>query len=236
MTVTGGLENIFMIYLVSNKLKQVILEREYLMSASGDTTVFFILLPIFVAVGIYLIIYNKKKSAVFRNFCSARGLRYQKKDDGQIEKALTEKLRIEEPNYTRAISGVKDIIRYGEILIFRCTELLDLYKYGNPQTTHFPRAALSFEAPHDASLFFIFFPKTGEYKSFYPPDKNLNEDKYFQNIKSILPDLPPPHPVSITLSRGTAFIYLEPLVVGREKESDLDYLLNLGKKLKDVLG
>ena len=170
------------------------------------------------------------------NFSSARGLQYQKKDDGQIEIVLSEKLRIEEPNYVRSISSVKDIIRYGEIFIFRCTELLDLYKYGNPQTTHFPRVALSFDAPQDASLFFIFYPKTAEYKSCYPSDKNINEDKYFQNIKSALQNFFPPHPVSITLSQGTVFIYLEPLVVGGEKETDLDYLLNLGKKLQKVLG
>lgn len=206
------------------------------MSASNDPRVFFILIPIFAALGIYLIIYNRKKSALFKNFSSARGSQYQKKDDGQLERDLSEKLKIKEPNYVRSISGVKDIIRYGELLIFRCTELLDLYKYGNPQTTHFPRAALSFNTLQDTSLFFIFYPKTGEYKSCYPPDKNLNEDKYFQNIKSLLRDLAPPHPVSITLSRGTTFIYLEPLVVGGEKESDIDYLLNLGKKLKEVLG
>jgi hypothetical protein len=172
---------------------------------------------------------------LFKDFSSSRGLQYQKRDDGQIEKALTEKLKIEEPNYSRAISGIKDIIRYGEILIFRCTELLDLYKYGNPQNTHLPRVALSFNVPQDASLFFIFYPKTWEYKSCYHPDKNLNDDKYFQNIRSALQDFPPPHPVTITLSRSTAFIYLEPLVIGGEKERDLDYLLNLGKKLKEVL-
>lgn len=231
----SGLENIVMIYLVLDALNQLKSEREYVMFASGDPKVFLILIPIFAAVGTYLIIYNKKKSALFKSFSSTRGLQYQKKDDGQIERVLSEKLRIEEPNYVRSISGVRDIIRHGEILIFRCTELLDLYKYGNPQTTHFPRAALSFEVPQDTSLFFIFFPKTEEYKSCYPPDKNLNEDKYFQNIKSLLPDLLPPHPVSITLSRGSALIYLEPLVVGGEKDSDLDYLLSLGKKLNDVL-
>jgi len=206
------------------------------MIMNSDQTVFYILIPIFVAVGIYLIIYNKKKSALFKNFSSARGLQYQKKDDGQIERALTEKVKIEESNYVRAISGVKDIVRYGEILIFRCTELLDLDKYGKPQTTHFPRVVLSLNAPQDASVFFIFFPKTGQYKSCYPTDKNLDEDRHFQNIKSLLRELPPPHPVTITLSRGTAFIYLQPLVVGGEKDRELDYLLNLGKKFKGVLG
>jgi hypothetical protein len=205
------------------------------MLMNNDPRVFFILIPIFAAVGVYLVVYNRKKSALFKDFSSSRGLQYQKRDDGQIENALTEKLKIEEPNYVRAISGVKDIIRYGEILIFRCTELLDLYKYGNPQTTHFPRVALSFNAPQGASLFFIFYPKTGQYKSRYPTDKNLNEDKYFQNIKSVLQDFPPPHPVTITLSLSTAFIYLEPLVIGGEKEGDLDYLLSFGKKLKEVL-
>jgi hypothetical protein len=205
------------------------------MLMSNDPRVFLILIPIFAAIGIYLVVHNRRKSALFKNFSAARGLQYQRKDDGQIEKSLTEELKIEEPNYTRAISGVKDIIRYGEILLFRCTELLDLHKYGNPQTTHFPRVALSFNSPQDASLFFIFHPKTEEYKSCYPPDKNLNEDKYFQNVRSRLQDFPPPHPVTITLSRGTAFIYLEPLVVGGEKESDLEYLLTLGKKLKEAL-
>lgn len=205
------------------------------MSASGDPKVFLILIPVFLAAGIYLIIYNKKKSALFKNFSIKEGLSYQKKDDGEIENYLSEKIKIDEPGYVRTISGVKDIIRYGDMIIFRCTELLDLYKYGSPGNTHFPRVVLSFDAEPGASLFFWFDPKRGAYKSKYPPDKDLENDKYFQAIKTQIKNFPPPHPLTVTLSGGTTFIYMEPLMVGCEKEPDLDYLFDLGKKLHPIL-
>lgn len=201
------------------------------MTSSGDPKVFLILIPTFLAVGIYLIVYNKKKSALFKKYSVKKGLSYQKKDVGKIEEYLSDKIRIEEPNYIRTISGVKDILRYDDMIIFRCTELLDLYKYGNAQNTHFPRVALSFNVAPEASLYFWMDPKKGVYKSQYPPGKNLDKDKYFQTIKAQIEKFPPPHPISVTYSRGTAFIYLEPLMVGRIQESDIEYLFELGKKL-----
>ena len=204
------------------------------MSTSGDPAVFYILIPIFLALGIYLIIYNKKKSSMFRSISAARGMSYQNKDDGQIERMLSDKIKIEEQNYVRTISNVKDIIQHGEIHIFRCTELLDLYKWGNPQNTHHQRVVLFFNVPQDASLFFFVNPEKREYKSMYPANKNLNEDRFFKSIKTQIEKYPPPHPISVTLSRGAAFIYLEPMIAGGEKKTDIDYLFNLGEKLKEV--
>ena len=47
--------------------------------------------------------------------------------------------------------------------------------------------------------------------------------------------MPPPHALSITVRNGKALIYPEPLVVGGEKEEDLDYLLSLAKKMNKLL-
>ncbi len=205
------------------------------MTTHGDPKVFFILVPLFLALCIYLIIYNKKKAAFLKKFSTSRGLQYRPKDNGRLEDDLSSKLEIKEPGYVRTVFGIKDIIRYDSIRIFRCTELLDLDRYGTPQNTHFHRLALTFDLPEEVSLFFLFDPKRREYRQPGPQKINLEGNRTFQAVKSCLGEMPPPYPLSVTFSRGLVFLYLEPLMVGGEQEKDVEYLLELGKKLKRAL-
>ncbi len=73
------------------------------------------------------------------------------------------------------------------------------------------------------------------HNNLYPRDKILNEDGYFQKIKSVLNDNPPRHSITISFQRGRAPMYANPLVTGDEKEKGLEYLLMMSKNIKNVV-
>ncbi|MFC1703280.1 hypothetical protein ACFL1E_00660 [Candidatus Omnitrophota bacterium] len=203
--------------------------------SSGNPAIPIVFIALCIAVGIYLIIFNKKKAAAMKEYSAKRGLMYKQKDDGQIENELSEKLDIDEEGKCRAFSHVGNIITDGVVTLLTCLEFLDLARHRRAASPQVRRVAVTFDVTVDASLFFLYDPKNRSSKSRYPANKNLEADSYFQKIIPVIETSPPPHFLTITLSRGKAFIYLEPMVLGSEKESDFDYLLDLGKKLKNSL-
>ncbi len=83
-------------------------------------------------------------------------------------------------------------------------------------------------------MFFI-TNKDGKHNNLYPKDKILNEDGYFQKIQSVVMDNPPKRSITISFQRGKALMYVNPLVTGGEKEEDLEYLLMICKRIKNVV-
>jgi hypothetical protein len=116
--------------------------------------VFFILIPIFVLIGLWLLIYSKRRSNLVKGFGTNNGLFYRQRDDGTLEQALTRAFALKAP-LGRDFSRIRDIVEDDGICLFRVTEVLDLSHYGMPQNTHFGRIAVFFETKKDLESFFL---------------------------------------------------------------------------------
>jgi hypothetical protein len=192
-----------------------------------------ILVPTFALVGIWLLIYSRKRSNLLRDFAKKRGLTYQGVDERSYEHILDHAFGLEAP-LARGFSGVKDIVTDYEISLFRVTELLDLGPYGISQNNHYGRIAVLLDAPKEPDLFFEVSEQSG-YRSLNPARKNLGADKYFLALEKVIDLHPPPHTLSVTMKQGKALLYLIPVVTGSEKETDLDHLYDLAREIRRYL-
>jgi hypothetical protein len=193
-----------------------------------------ILTPIFVLAGLWLFFYSRHRRRLVKAFGEKKLFSYRHKDDGTLEPALNRAFALTAP-LGRDFSKVRDIVEDDGICLFRVTEALDLSYYGMPQNTHFGRIAVFFETKKNLKLFFL-VKKALEIKHIIPKDEHhVATDPIFVMVKQIISNNPPPHTLSVTLMRGKFFAYLEPLLTGSEKESDLNYLFELAKHIKRTL-
>ena len=148
---------------------------------------------------------------------------YRFKDEGTLEQALNRAFALAAP-LGRDFSRIRDIVEDDSIRLFRVTEALDLSHYGMPQNTHFGRIAVYFETEKNWEFFFL-TKNAQEIKHILPTDSNkMESDPIFDKIEQIIKENPPPHMLSVTVMRGNFLAYLEPMMTGSEKESDLNYL------------
>jgi hypothetical protein len=206
------------------------------METQGDPKIFLLLLAIFLVVGIYLFFYSKKKNAMISNFSRRRGLSYKESDKGNIERELNDKFQflIREKGLVRSFSKVRNIATDGEVTLFSCIELLDLNPYRRRQLSHNYRNVVIFNIP-DSDYFIYTVSPQGSYKVRYPRDKNIEEEECFKIIQPLVESKKPRYPLTISFNKGGALIYLEPFVVGGEKEEDLEYIFDLGIKIREKL-
>lgn len=197
-------------------------------------TVFLILAPIFVLIGLWLIIYSKRRGRLVKTFGAAKGFSYRAKDDGTLEQALNSAFALPAP-LGREFSGIRDIVESDGTSLFRVTEALDLSKYGMPQNTHHGRIGVFFEVENDDELF-VLAKNAQEMRSILPKDSHQpGTGPVFGKLKGILEGNPPPHMLSVTIMRGQFLAYLEPMVMGSERKDDLSYLFELARMLKRAL-
>jgi len=204
------------------------------MSSQGNPMVLVILIPVFLAVGIHLLIYSQKRKSMLKAFAQKKGLKYTPEDTEQLEEILNKKLAIEGTGLVRSFGQIKDIVSDGEISLFRCIELLDLNPYRDAANTHQNHICVSFNVPEVIDLFFV-TTKEGIHTNLYPKDKNIEENEYFLKLKSTIENNLPKNKVIISFRHGKAVLYISPLVTGGETEKDLEYLVALGKAIKNVL-
>jgi hypothetical protein len=196
--------------------------------------VFLILTPIFVLIGLWLLIYSRRRSRLVKAFGGTRGFFYCHKDDGTLEQALNRAFTLASP-LGRDFSRIRDIVGDDGIRLFRVTEALDLSHYGIPQNTHFGRIAVFLETEKECELFFL-AKNAQEIKLILPKDsRQIAADSVFAELIQIIKEYPPPHMLSVTVMRGKFLAYLEPKLTGSEKESDLNYLFELAKMTKRTL-
>jgi hypothetical protein len=194
-------------------------------------TVFWILVPLFVAVGAYLVWYSRRGRRLVMAFAREKGLRYRPGDDGQLAAALDEALGFDEPGLVRSFGQVRDIVYDREsVQLFRTVELLDLNRYGTSQSTHYSRVAVTFEVSPDLELFALVSPDL-RCQSRLGSDSSVPQEPVTV-IRSVLENQRPRCPLSVTLKRGRGLIYLEPLVTGNVRPEDLEYLIAIGRGLR----
>ncbi len=195
--------------------------------------VFLILAPIFVLIGLWLIIYSKRRSRLVKKFGETKGLLYHPRDDGTLEQELNCALVLNAP-LGRNFSRIRDIVEDSDIRLFRVTEALDLSFYGIQQNTHSGRIAVSFETQKDWEFFFL-AKNAQEIKYILPDDSHqLATDPVFTELKQVIRSNPPPHTLSVTAMRGKFLAYLEPLLTGSEKMGELKYLFDLARMIKST--
>ena len=196
--------------------------------------VFLILTPIFVLIGLWLLLYSRRRSRIIKAFGETKGFFYRYKDEGTLEQALNRAFALAAP-LGRDFSRIRDIVEDDSIRLFRVTEALDLSHYGMPQNTHFGRIAVYFETEKNWEFFFL-TKNAQEIKHILPTDSNkMESDPIFAKIEQIIKENPPPHMLSVTVMRGNFLAYLEPMMTGSEKESDLNYLFELARMVKRTL-
>ena len=169
-----------------------------------------------------------------KTFGDVKGFSYRAKDDGTLEQSLNSAFALPAP-LGRDFSKIRDIVESDGIRLFRVTESLDLSKYGMPQNTHLGRIAAFFKAENDEALFFL--AKNAQDLTHVLPKETPQPGiaPAFDTLKRIIEENSPPHMLSVTIMRGKFLAYLEPMLTGSEKASDLDYLFELAKVVKRTL-
>lgn len=194
-------------------------------------TIFWILVPIFLALALYLIWYSRRTRRLISDFARAKNLRYRRGDDGRLAAALDEALRFEQPGLVRSFGQIRDIVYDDDtVVLFRTVELLDLSPYGSSQTTHQSRVATTFEVSDRYDLFVLVHPDLHWQSRLGSGSAVPKEDVAV--IRGVLEKRPPRCPLSVTLKRGRGLVYLEPRVTGSVKSKDLDYLIATGQGLR----
>jgi hypothetical protein len=196
-------------------------------------TIFWILVPIFLAVGLYLVWYSRRTRRMISDFASAKNLTYHGGDDGQLAAVLDEALRFERPGVVRSFGQIRDIVYDDDtVVLFRTVELLDLSPYGSSQSTHQGRVAATFEVSDRHDLFVLVHPDL-QCQSRVGSESAIPEEDV-ATIRGALEKRPPRCPLSVTLKRGRGLVYLEPRVTGNVKPEDLNYLIATGRDLRAV--
>jgi hypothetical protein len=192
-------------------------------------TVFAILGIAIVALGIHLFLYSKRQSRRMRQFAAVRGYPYTARDDGTVARHLEQAFRIEERGCVRAFGRLKDIVAIPNGEIFRTVELLDLNPHGSVQNSHHLRVGVRFSGLPDGYGIFHITPDLVVHRRY--PLENGPGNESIRGYLSAAGISEPPCPLSLTIARGQALAYLEPVVVGSLAQSDLDYLAELAARL-----
>jgi hypothetical protein len=195
--------------------------------------VFWILGPLFAALGLYLLWYSRRRRRMLEAFAGKHRLRIQPGYREKLQETLDGAFSLEGEGLVRSLSQLSSIVDGGSVRIFRTIELLDLNPYAQSYTTHYNRIAALFEIPAGHDEFFLL-------------DKSMQASRMLPGAGTPAPEVvdlarraavscSARHPLSVTLARGHGLIYFEPLVVGGESLGDVDSLYCIAKQLHDAL-
>lgn len=189
---------------------------------SGAMNVALLLVPAFVAVGLWLLYYTRRRRRLMRRVAHRHGFVHHERDRLGLEARLNRALSLQTPR-ARSFSAFRDIVQADGVTLFRATELLDLSRHGQAQNTHFGRIAATFETPPEAD-FHVLADRNGGLSNLDPARGRPDGDAWLHRLERVLADSPPPHALSVTARDGVGLAYLEPRVTGSESERDVEYL------------
>jgi len=204
------------------------------MNESSNPLVWWILIPLFTAVGLYLVWYARRRKAMFQAFSKKHHLPIRPERREELQKTLDSCFSLKNKNLVRSFDQLSSIIDARPICLFRSVELLDLNPYARSDSTHFPRIAALFSVSENHDEFFI-LDKSMQAVSKLPGSKNLNPD-VSSITKQVAASCNARHPLSVTLARGHGLIYFEPLVTGGETLNDIEILYFISKKMNEKFG
>lgn len=198
------------------------------MQVEGNMLVFAILGAAFAGVGIHLFAWSRRRAGVLRQFAESRGLVYRAEDVERLEQQVNRCVALDEPNMVRSFGQVGDVVTVGDGRLFRAVELLDLSPWGRSEYVNQSRTAMTFPFPCPFQGVFTVSPNMSVHQRY--PESPLNADR----LKTVLKEARAPAPpctLSLTLMRGAAVAYLEPMVTGAVTRKHLEYLVDLMEHL-----
>ena len=203
------------------------------MDEGSGALVAWILAPLFVAVGIYLIWYSRRRKKMLAAFAKTHQLMLRPEYKEEIQKTLDSCFSIKNGSVVRSF-GQLSSLGFGEsIWFFRTVELLDLNPHAQSYSTHFSRIAVLFNILTDHDEFFI-LDKT-RHASQRLPGSKLPDPHIADLVKRSAMSCKARHPISVTLTGGYCLIYFEPLVTGGETKSDINSLYCIAKNIREKL-
>lgn len=204
------------------------------MNESTGTLAFGILIPLFVAVGLYLVWYLHRRKKMLETFAKTHQLFMRPEYERELQKTLDICFSLKEEGLVRSFGQLSSIVDGGSIFLFRAVELLDLNPHAQSFSTHFPRIAALFDISTTFIAEFFILDKSMQAHQRLPGPESPNFE-VIRISRQIAQSCKARHPLSVTLVRGRGLIYFEPLVTGGETMSDIASLYCIAHKMREQL-
>jgi len=204
------------------------------MNQGSNSIVLWMLVPLFIAAGFFLIWYTPHRKAMLQTFSKKYHLPIRPERKEELQKSLDDFFSLKHLSLVRSFAQLSSIIDAGPIWLFRTVELLDLNPLARSYSTHFSRIAALFKVSTNHEEFFI-LKKSMHAIQKLPRSKTLNNE-LTDIIKPITVSCNARHPLSVTLVNGHGLIYFEPLITGGETISDIECLYCIAKKMYEEFG
>jgi hypothetical protein len=203
------------------------------MNEGSGALVVWILVPLFVAVGLYLIWYSRRRKKMLEAFAKAHQFRIRPDRQGQLQKTLDSCFSLTGKGLVRSFGQLSSLVEAGPIWLFRAVELLDLNPHARSYSTHFARIVALFDVSTRHDEFFV-LDKSMRVSQRLPGSKSPDSNVVGIS-KEIAKSCKARHLLSVTLARGHGVIYFEPLVTGGETIADVHSLYCIAKNMSERL-
>lgn len=200
------------------------------MNEGSGALVFWILIPLFGAVGLYLLWYSRRRKKMLESFTKTNQFLFRPEQKNALQKTLDCCFSLKQESMVRSFGQLSSPVEKESIKLFRTVELLDLNPHARSNSTHFSRIAALFKIPKIYEEFFI-LDKSMQARRRIPDSRPINPD-VLQQSKQIAAECEARHTLSVTLGSGYGLIYFEPIVTGGETMSDVNCLYCIAKSLR----
>lgn len=203
------------------------------MNEGTGAVVFWILIPLFVALGLYLFWYSRRRKKMLGMFAKIHQFQIRPDYDKELQETLDTFFSFKDSGLVRSFGQLSSLIEGESIWLFRAVELLDLNPIAQSYTTHYPRIVALFDTSTVHEEFFV-LDKSMQARQRLPRSKAPNT-KVTEIVKRTATSCKARHPLSVTLTSGHGLIYFEPFVTGGETINDVDSLYCIAKDIGEKL-
>lgn len=204
------------------------------MNDGSGTLLVWILVPLFLAVGLYLVWYSHRRKKMLEAFAKNHQLAIRPEYENELQKTLDSAFSLSGEGLVRSFGQLSSLVDGGTVWVFRAVELLDLSRHAQSQSTHFARIAALFEVSAARDGFFI-LDRSGRATPRLPSADAPNR-AVVEASRRAAESCEARHTLSVTLAGGHGLIYFEPLVTGGETLKDVRSLYCIAGKLQQELG
>jgi len=203
------------------------------MNVGSGVLVFWILIPLFMAVGLYLFWYTRRRRKMLNDFAGMQQLIIKPEHENEIQNTLDRCFSFKDNALVRSFGQLSSLVDGKSVWLFRAIELLDLNPHAQTYTTHFARivALFDIDANHDA---FFLLHKSMQASQRLPSSK-LPDPETIEICKQIAKSCNARHTLSVTLTSGHGLIYFEPLTTGGETINDVNSLYCIAQHMSEKL-